>query len=61
MGEVLNKLVSEQRMTSDSQDENITSDEALTKLKKAKDKLDLGLISQMDFEILKKKYAKYID
>lgn len=37
-----------------------TSDEALTELKKAKDKLDLGLITQEEFEKLKVELSKYI-
>ena len=37
-----------------------TSDEALTELKKAKDKLDLGLITQEQFEALKAELSKYI-
>ncbi|NDC92439.1 MAG: SHOCT domain-containing protein [Flavobacteriales bacterium] len=38
----------------------MSSDEALAQLKKAKDKLDLGLISQEDFEKLKAELVKYI-
>lgn len=38
----------------------ITSDEALSELKKAKDKLDLGLITQEEFDTLKKELAKFI-
>jgi hypothetical protein len=37
-----------------------TSDEALTELKKAKDKLDLGLINQEEFDKLKIELGKYI-
>jgi len=37
-----------------------TSDKALSELKKAKDKLDLGLITQIEFNNLKTKLAKYI-
>ena len=37
-----------------------TSDEALTELKKAKDKLDLGLITQEEFDKLKAELSKYI-
>jgi hypothetical protein len=37
-----------------------TSDEALTELKKAKDKLDLGLINQEEFDRLKLELSKYI-
>ncbi len=37
-----------------------TSDEALIELKKAKDKLDLGLINQEEFEKLKIELSKYI-
>lgn len=37
-----------------------TSDEALTELKKAKDKLDLGLITQEEFDKSKSELAKYI-
>ena len=37
-----------------------TSDEALSELKKAKDKLDLGLITQEEFDRLKQELSKYI-
>lgn len=37
-----------------------TSDEALNELKKAKDKLDLGLITQEEFDKLKQELSKYI-
>lgn len=38
----------------------MTSDEALSLLKKAKDKLDLGLITQDEFESKKAELSKYI-
>ena len=38
-----------------------TSDKALEELKKAKDKLDLGLITQEEFDSLRTELAKYID
>jgi hypothetical protein len=38
-----------------------TSDQALAELKKAKDKLDLGLITQEEFDALKAELSKYID
>lgn len=38
----------------------MTSDEALTELKKAKDKLDLGLITQVQYDSLKSVLVKYI-
>lgn len=38
----------------------MTSDEALTELKKSKDKLDLGLITQKEYNELKAKLSKYI-
>lgn len=38
----------------------MSSDEALTELKKAKDKLDLGLISQADYDLKKADLVKYI-
>jgi hypothetical protein len=38
----------------------ITSDEALAELKKAKDKLDLGLISQSKYDSLKAELSKHI-
>lgn len=38
----------------------MTSEQALSELKKAKDKLDLGLISQSDFDSLKSKLAPII-
>lgn len=38
----------------------MTSDEALSKLKKAKDKLDLGLINQAEYDSTKVELVKYI-
>ena len=38
----------------------MTSDEALSELKKAKDKLELGLINQEQFEEIKLELKKYI-
>jgi hypothetical protein len=38
----------------------MTSDEALTQLKRAKDKLDLGLITQEEFNIKKEELSKHI-
>lgn len=38
----------------------MTSDEALSELKKAKDKLDLGLITQAEYDSLKVELSKYI-
>ena len=38
----------------------MTSDEALSELKKAKDKLDLGLITQAQYDSLKIEYKKFI-
>ena len=38
----------------------LSSDDALDQLKKAKDKLDLGLITQEEFDKLKAELAKYI-
>ena len=38
----------------------MTSDEALEKLKKAKDKLELGLITQDEYDALKAELVKYI-
>lgn len=38
----------------------ISSDDALNQLKKAKDKLDLGLITQEEFDKLKLELSKYI-
>ncbi len=38
----------------------MTSDEALAELKKAKDKLDLGLITQEEYEKIKADLVKYI-
>lgn len=38
----------------------MTSDEALSELKKAKDKLDLGLITQVKYDSLKLELAKFI-
>lgn len=38
----------------------MTSDEALTELKKAKDKLDLGIITQAKYDSLKIEYTKFI-
>ncbi len=39
----------------------MTSDEALTELKKAKDKLELGLITQEEFDKLKTELSKFIN
>lgn len=44
----------------DSDMYEITSDEALTELKKCKDKLDLGLITQEDFDKKKAELSKFI-
>jgi hypothetical protein len=38
----------------------LTSDDALAKLKKAKEKLDLGLITQEEFDKLKSELKKYV-
>lgn len=38
----------------------MTSDEALSELKKAKDKLDLGLITKEEFEAKRLEFSKYI-
>ncbi|MFV8347991.1 hypothetical protein [Flavobacterium sp. ZB4P13] len=38
----------------------MSSDDALTELKKSKDKLDLGLISQADYDLKKADLVKYI-
>ena len=43
------------------QTDGYTSDQALEELKKAKDKLDLGLITQEQFDELKAELSKYID
>jgi hypothetical protein len=39
---------------------DMTSDEALTELKRDKDKLDLGLITQEKYDSLKTELSKYI-
>ena len=41
--------------------EGYTSDQALEELKRAKDKLDLGLITQEEFNALRTELSKYID
>lgn len=38
----------------------MSSDEALSELKRAKDKLELGLITQATYDSLKVEYSKYI-
>jgi hypothetical protein len=38
----------------------MTSDDALAELKKAKDKLDLGLITQEKYDEIKAELVKYI-
>jgi len=38
----------------------LSSDEALTELKKAKDKLDLGLISQEEYDKIKAELTPFI-
>jgi len=47
-------------LSSDEATSFLSSDEALTKLKKAKDKLDLGLITQEEFDKLKSELKKFI-
>ena len=42
------------------QSSGMSSDKALNELKKAKDKLDLGLINQQEFDKLKSDLSKYI-
>ncbi len=42
------------------QPKGMTSDKALNELKKAKEKLDLGLITQEDYDKLKIELSKYI-
>ena len=44
----------------DGLNEDMTSEEALTRLKKAKEKLDLQLITQEEYDKIKKELAKYI-
>jgi len=41
--------------------EGYSSDKALEELKRAKDKLDLGLITQEEFNILREELSKYIN
>lgn len=41
-------------------DNSMNSDEALSELKKAKDKLDLGLISQSEYDNKKLELSKFI-
>lgn len=60
MGELLSKLVFEKK-TSNVQDENLSQDDALDQLKKAKDKLELGLLTPMEYEIFKKRMVKFMD
>jgi len=38
----------------------MTSDEALSELKKSKEKLELGLITQAKYDSLKIEYSKFI-
>jgi hypothetical protein len=38
----------------------MTSDEAMSQLKKGKDKLDLGIITQEEFDKMKEELVKYI-
>jgi hypothetical protein len=38
----------------------ITSDEAMSQLKKGKDKLDLGIITQEEFDKMREELSKYI-
>jgi len=46
--------------TKEVKGDGLSSDEALTQLKKAKDKLDLGLITQEEFNKLKSELSKFI-
>lgn len=41
-------------------DSSLSSDEAISKLKKAKDKLDLGLITQEEYDKIKNELIQYI-
>lgn len=53
-------LVEDALSTGELKSSGYSSDDALAELKKAKDKLDLGLIKQADFDSLKVKLAKFI-
>jgi hypothetical protein len=46
--------------TGEVKSKGMTSDEALTELKKAKDKLDLGLITEEEYEAKKLELSKFI-
>lgn len=52
--------VEEAFATEELQSKGMTSDKALSELKKAKEKLDLGIITQDDFDKLKSELSKYI-
>lgn len=53
-------LIEDALATGELKSNGYTSDEALTELKKAKDKLDLGLISLEQYDTLKMTLVKYI-
>ena len=61
MGKILQNAINSLKTPSVSNDNKITSDEALAKLKKAKDKLELGLITTIEYDMLKSELAKFID
>lgn len=61
IGKKLNDAIIEGRISHNKNDEAISSEEALTKLKRAKDKLDLGLITKVEFDVLKAELGRYID
>jgi hypothetical protein len=54
----LNNLLNSYR--TELNNSTLTSDEALAELKRAKDKLDLGLITQEEYDKLKSELAKFI-
>ena len=46
--------------TNEVKGEGMSSDEALSQLKKGKDKLDLGIITQEEFDKMRAELSKYI-
>lgn len=59
-GELIKQTVTSAKVTL-KVNSNLTSDEALAKMKKAKEKLELGIITQLEYDALKSELSKFID
>ena len=56
-----NSIINRARALKTIKPQEMTSEDALNELKKAKDKLDLGLISKEDYEAKKTELVKFIN